>query len=269
MDVDALMDTQRAFDAVAPTYHRANVENPILAAMRARVWQAVERYVPPGSHLLDLGCGPGTDEAHLAARGYRITAIDLSPAMVREARQRVRARGLDALVRVEPLGIHDVDRLAPAEFDAAWSNLGALNCVTDLDEAASAIGRRLRPGGMLIASVVGRVCPWEIALYAWRRDWRRIRVRYGRTATAVPLDGGRIWTQYYSPAAFERTFAGSGFRCVERRALGLFAPPPYMQAFAERHPRLIDRLQRLDGAVGAGPGLRAWGDHFLVVMRKV
>jgi 2-polyprenyl-3-methyl-5-hydroxy-6-metoxy-1,4-benzoquinol methylase len=81
--VDVLIDTRRAFDGVAPIYHQVNVENRLLAWMRAQLWRAVSRHVPPASHLLDLGCGPGTDEAHFAAQGYRVTAIDWSPAMVR------------------------------------------------------------------------------------------------------------------------------------------------------------------------------------------
>ena len=62
MDVVAtLLDTQRAFDGVAEDYDRSNAENRILSAMRERVRQTVERFVPPGSRILDLGCGPGAD----------------------------------------------------------------------------------------------------------------------------------------------------------------------------------------------------------------
>jgi hypothetical protein len=46
-------------------------------------------------------------------------------------------------------------------------------------------------------------------------------------------------------------------------------PPPYMQAFADRHRGVIDRLQRLEDVVGAWPGVRAWGDHFLIALRKM
>jgi 2-polyprenyl-3-methyl-5-hydroxy-6-metoxy-1,4-benzoquinol methylase len=266
--VDVTVDTQHAFDGVAATYHRSNVENRILAAMRERLWRAVERHVPAGSHLLDLGCGPGTDEEYFAAHGYRVTATDWSPAMVHEARLRVGASGLDAKVDVHHLGIQEIDRLAPATFDAACSNLGPLNCVPDLAAAARRIADRVRPGGMFIASVIGRMCPWEIALYASRRDWTRVRVRFARELTPVPLDGGTVWTRYYSPAVFERTFADAGFAPVERRALGLLVPPPYMLAFADRHPVLIRGLQQIEDVIGWWPGVRACGDHFLVVMRK-
>lgn len=52
------------------------------------------------------------------------------------------------------------------------------------------------------------------------------------------------------------------------RALGLFVPPPYTRAFAERHRTLVSGLQWIEDAVGALPGLRAWGDHFLIVLKK-
>jgi SAM-dependent methyltransferase len=266
----ALLQTREAFDGVAACYHGSNAENVTLCAMRARAWEAVDAFVPPGSHILDAGCGPGGDAEHLAGRGYRITAIDWSPAMVDEARRRVGAAGLADRVDVLHAGIHEIHRLAPVDvmFDAAYSNFGPLNCVDDLAAAARLIARRLRPGGVLIASVIGRVCPWEIALYLARGRLSRATIRFRRGFVPVPLEGHTVWTRYYTPGNFVRIFARAGFTRVSLRALGLFAPPPYLQGFAARHPALLGVLQRIDDRVGAWPGCRAFGDHFLVVLRK-
>jgi SAM-dependent methyltransferase len=274
MDVmltEALLDTQRAFDGVAAGYDRSNAENATLCAMRARVWAAVDAHVPAGSHLLDLGCGPGCDAERFAARGHRVTAIDWSSAMVDQARRRMRTRGLADRVAVRHLGIHDLDRLMPPtlQFDAAYSNFGPLNCVAHPNAAAHMIADRMRPGGMLIASVIGRVCPWEIAVHAARGEFARATIRFTRGLAPVPLDGRTVWTRYYTPGEFQRIFEIAGFARVSLRALGLFVPPPYMQAFAGRHPRLISALERIDETVGGWPGVRGWGDHFLIVMRKV
>jgi SAM-dependent methyltransferase len=263
----ALRDTRGAFDRVAPTYDRSNASNRTLCDMRARTLQLLEDLVPRGAHVLNLGCGPGTDEARLATQGYRVTAIDWSPAMVREARRRVASVAPAEQVVVEELGIHELDRL-DATFDAALSNLGPLNCVPDLGVAARLIANRLRPGGVLVASVIGRVCPWELALYLWRGNLTRARVRFAADLVAVPLEGGTVWTRYYTPAAFERAFAAAGFTRVTLRTLGLFVPPPYMQAFSDRHRGLVDRLQQLEDVTGAWPGVRAWGDHFLIALRR-
>jgi SAM-dependent methyltransferase len=268
----ALRDTRYAFDRVAPTYDRSNRANPTLCDMRARTLQLLDRLAPRGARVLNLGCGPGTDEEHLAAQGYQVTAIDWSPEMVREARRRVASAALEDRVIVEELGIHELDRLDAivprGTLDAAVSNLGPLNCVPDLGVAARLIADRLRPGGVLVASVIGRVCPWELALYLWRGNPTRARIRFATDLVAVPLEGGTVWTRYYTPAAFERAFAAAGFTRVALRAMGLLVPPPYMQAFADRHRGLVDRLQQVEDAIGSWPGVRAWGDHFLIALRR-
>jgi len=267
----ALLETQHAFDGVAAEYDRSNAGNPTLCDMRVRAWQAVDAFVAPGSHILDLGCGPGCDAERFAAQGHRVTAVDWSPAMVAEARRRVRAAGYAHRVDVQHVGIHEIDCLTPvgARFDAAYANFGPLNCVVDPDAAARKIASRLLPGGVLVASVIGRVCPWEIAVHLARGQIGRALIRFRRGLVPVPLEGRTVWTRYYSPGELERIFARAGLKRVSLRALGLFVPPPYLHAFAERHKTLVAGLQRLEDRVGGWPLVRAWGDHFLVVLRRV
>ncbi|MGH9321080.1 MAG: class I SAM-dependent methyltransferase [Vicinamibacteria bacterium] len=264
----ALFETQRAFDGVAETYGAANDRNPLLLEMRRQTMKALTDRVPAGSALLDLGCGPAPDARYLARLGYRVLATDWSSEMASEAQRSVRAAGLESLVEVRQLGIQEIDRLDARAFDAAYSDLGPLNCVPDLASTAAAIRERLKPGGILVASVIGRVCPWEIALYGARRDWKRLRVRFCPDFVPVPFYGRTVWTRYYRPSEFERTFAGAGFERLSLRSLGLLLPPPYLEGFAARHPRWIDALAAIEDRVAAYPLLRQWGDHFLIVMRR-
>ncbi|MEU9447086.1 class I SAM-dependent methyltransferase [Streptomyces sp. NPDC048304] len=48
--------------------------------------------IGPG-RALDLGCGPGRNALHLAARGFEVDAVDLSPAAVAWAEERAREAG--------------------------------------------------------------------------------------------------------------------------------------------------------------------------------
>jgi SAM-dependent methyltransferase len=264
----ALIETQHAFDSVAVDYGRSNSDNPILCAMRSRVLAEVSRRVMRGGRILDLGCGPGVDDESLAREGYRVTAIDWSPHMVGQARTRMTAAGLSERVAIQHLGIHQLDRLPGEVFDAAFSNFGPLNCVPDLPAAAIEIAARLPPGGLLIASVIGRICPWEIALYTSRGNWNRARIRFAADPVGVPLNGQTVWMRYYAPEQFAQVFAAAGFVRVELRGLGVFAPPPYLEAFAKRHPLVTGTLTRVDDFVGGWPLFRSWGDHFLIVMKR-
>jgi len=268
MNTRQLADTQRAFDEVAAGYDGPLGNNTLVRAVRARTLAAVTQSVAPGGALLDLGCGTGLDAVALGRQGYRVTAIDWSAKMVAQTRERATRAGNKRMVAVHQVGIHELGRLPPGTFDGAYSNLGALNCVPDLGSAAASIAARLRPGGVLIASVIGRVCPWELAIFSRKRDWRRAAARWSREPVAVPLIGRTVWTRYYSPSEFRSTFAVAGFTLRSLRTLGLLVPPPYALAFADRHPRLVARLQAIEDRVAGWPGVRGWGDHFLIVMER-
>jgi SAM-dependent methyltransferase len=268
MTAQQLADTRDAFDSVAAVYDGPLGNNALVQSIRARTMAAVTWAVAPGAAVLDLGCGTGIDATFLAQQGYQVTAIDWSPEMVRRTQDRAITNGVEGRLLVHHLGIQELERLPPGDFEAAYSDLGALNCVPDLRATSGSIAARLRPGGTLVASVIGRICPWELMVFAGKRQWRRARLRAAKGTVPVPLNGRTVWTSYYRPSEFRSAFERAGFTLASLRGLGLFVPPPYMLAFAQRHPRAIAALQALEDRVAGWPGLRQWGDHFLIVMRR-
>jgi SAM-dependent methyltransferase len=268
LTAQALAETKRAFDNVAPTYGAANDANQVIRIMRARAIKALRRHVRPGARLLDLGCGPGPDVLRLASEGFDVTAVDASPAMVARAADAIRISGLGHLARVHLMAIQEIDRLPQGAWDAAYSNLGPLNCVPDLADAARAIRSRLKPGGVLVASVIGRTCPWEWLIHGVKRDWGRVRLRYSRGFVPVPLEGATVWMQYVSPSELAQVCAAAGFQLIGLRALGLVVPPPYLEGFCRRNPGLLRKLTAAEDLIGGWPVLRHWGDHFLMELKR-
>ncbi|MFI9173039.1 class I SAM-dependent methyltransferase [Streptomyces lincolnensis] len=53
----------------------------------------LDRGLLTGGRALDLGCGPGRNALHLAARGFDVDGVDLSPAAVEWAGERARETG--------------------------------------------------------------------------------------------------------------------------------------------------------------------------------
>src|SRR5579859_7019331 len=180
-----LIDTRRAFDSVAAHYDGPTGNNALIQRMRGQMWNALTDLLPAGARVLDLGCGTGIDSAYLAARGYRVLAIDWSAGMVARTQQRIKTLQLESRVQVRHLGIHELSRLAGEPIDAMFSNLGPLNCVPDLGAVARDCAAMLAPGAPLLVSMIGRICPWEIAYYLAHGQPGRALIR--TRAGSVPV----------------------------------------------------------------------------------
>jgi ubiquinone/menaquinone biosynthesis C-methylase UbiE len=259
--------TRRAFDWVAADYDGPSGNNALVQRMRRQLWSAVEEVFPPGARLLDLGCGTGLDAVHFARRGYQVHAIDSSPGMVARTQARARQEGLDGAVTATVLDMHELACLAGERFDGIYSDLGALNCALDLPAVARSCAALLRPQGRLVASVIGRWCPWEIAYYLLRGQFRRAWLRAAREMVPVGMQQQVIWTRYVTPGEFYRAFAAD-FALTQYRSLGLFLPLPYLIGLYTRLAWLGRLLGQLDDRLGALPLARDLGDHFLMVVTK-
>jgi SAM-dependent methyltransferase len=252
---------------VAVDYDGPAGNNLLIQRMRDQMWQLLTATFPVGARLLDLGCGTGIDAAYLAARGYAVLAIDWSQVMVERSQLRIAENGLEQRASARVLGTHELHQLHGDQFDGIYSNLGPLNCAPDLHRTAHDCAQLLRPGGRFVASVIGRICPWEIAYYVAHARWRRAFLRWSDMVVPVPLNGETVWTRYFTPRQFYAAFADD-FALVFYRGLRICSPPPYMLGVSRRLRSVCTLGEWLDDSIGALPIIRNAGDHFLMVMTK-
>jgi ubiquinone/menaquinone biosynthesis C-methylase UbiE len=263
-----LLDTRDAFDSVAADYDGPRGNNDLIQRMRSEMWRWLDRVFSPGDRLIDLGCGTGLDAVRLASLGYQVTATDWSPQMVQRTSDRAQSQNVANRVCAVNVGAHELQRLAETgSYNGAYSNLGPLNCVPDLADVSQECARLLKPGGALVFTVIGRLCPWELAHYVRLGRFARARIRFARNVVPVGMNNHTIWTRYYTPREFYRAFR-SHFTLEQYRGVCVFAPPPYLTWLQERYPRVHERLWHIDRRIAGWPVLREFGDHFLIVMRR-
>jgi SAM-dependent methyltransferase len=118
-----------------------------------RLADLVERTVRPaaGARVLDVGCGRGRHARILAARGYRVTGIDLSPRAVHTARRRAADEGVDDRARFEQGDMRRLDY--DAAFDGAvnlFTSFGYFDAAADHQAAIDGIARALVPDGWFV-----------------------------------------------------------------------------------------------------------------------
>ncbi len=152
-----LLDKQsvrRSFDRAAITYDAAAVLQHEVAERGLERLDLI-RHQP--ACILDAGCGTGNALRGLSQRyrRSRIVALDLAPAMLRQAHskfnwwQHLLGRSAQSVC-----GDLESLPLASASMDLIWSNL-ALQWVNRLPQAFNEMRRVLAPGGLLMLTTLG------------------------------------------------------------------------------------------------------------------
>ena len=140
---------EQMFDNIAPSYDKLNhrLSWNIDKGWRRKAIRQLEPHKPQA--LLDIATGTG-DFAILAAemlRPARLVGADVSEGMMEVGRQKVREKGLDAIITFER---EDCTALSypDATFDAVTAAFGIRN-FADLDKGLCEMCRVLKKGGHL------------------------------------------------------------------------------------------------------------------------
>lgn len=132
--------------------------------------------IQAGVRVLDTACGIGTQTLPLAARGFHLTARDLSPAAIARLRREAEVRQL-----IIDAGVADMRQVASSvsgTFDVVLAFDNSVPHLLDADDVSTAFEQFLsvlRPGGVFMCSVrdYDKVQRGKAATYPYgRRQYR-------------------------------------------------------------------------------------------------
>lgn len=205
-----LTSTRAAYDTVAVSYAETLADalegNPFDRAVLALFADLVRGTPTTGQKVAEIGCGPGRITGPLAALGLDVFGIDLSPAMVAEARRR--NPGLHFQV-----GDMTNLKLGPGSLAGlvAWYSIIH---VPPAEHAAVFAGfrRALAPGGhLMLAFQVGD-------------DRRHVTEAYGHSGLSA-------YAYRLPPERVEKEAVGAGFESVARMVREPFDGEKQPQAY--------------------------------------
>jgi len=147
---DARVETVRRFyeDAPFPGYPSRDTLTWLYArAERSQFARELDRVIPPGARVLDIGCGTGQLDLYLARGDRLIIGADIARKSLEQGAAAAKRLRLSQ-VRFVETDLHNPG-LRDASFDVVYSS-GVLHHTPDPRASFARIARLVRPGGVIV-----------------------------------------------------------------------------------------------------------------------
>ncbi len=235
-------------------------------------WRYLDRYLPAHGSILEVGAATGRYTLELARRGYALTAVDFSSALIEKCRQRLAGAGLERQVQLVLADARDLSPVAASGFDAVllMGPLYHLIEAADRQMALKAAFDRLKPGALIFSAFLSRFGVLSDLLKnnpSWIEDQAEVRslLERGKRPDGRPRGGFRGYFAQISEIA--PLHEALGFETIT-----LVGVEPAIAADDEAYNRLqgAQRQLWLDllFELGAEPSIIAASRHLLYIGRK-
>ncbi len=263
-------DVSEAFDQVAPLRDTMVSQNPIGMWMKEVNSVMLHETFSPGSCLIELGCGPGTDAIGLARRGCKVFGIDISPGMVALARENVAEAAVQDQVVItqgSTSNLLEALQYSPWKiFDGAYANF-SLTYEKSLGSLAESLYKVLKPGDSFVCTLPNRVALSEVLIYGLQLKFRKVLWRL-QNPLIMDVMGHSLEIHVFSPWQVRDAFAG---RFYLRGLIGLpvFLPPSYLHLQYRRLGGGRQLLKWMDTHLAKHYPWNRLGDYIIFKLQRV
>jgi ubiquinone/menaquinone biosynthesis C-methylase UbiE len=216
----------------------------------------------PGEHLLEIGCGTGTEAIQMIEYGCKLTLTDLSYGMVKTASERLDGAAL--VVNTPAENINCFKTL----FDGGYASFGVVNCITDPKRFIAHLHRVLKPDSFFVATVINRWYWGDFLLSVLRiPNYLRKRLK-GWGFIVLNGEESSATARFYSVRELSKLFRP--FFSIERYyALPVILPPPYLNPKEKLSDRIFSVMESIESVAYDKFPFRLFGDQTIVVFKRV
>jgi SAM-dependent methyltransferase len=190
--------------------------------------------------VLDVGCGTGRDAYEFIKKGYAVTAVDASPAMLRESRRKMKEASdtpENDRMKNAAMASRTLERTFDEiefrdEFDGVWAAASLLHIpYQQMERALSLLVNALKPSGILFMSFKHGLGEYEYdARYFTYYTRRQIRALMEQTPDAQEIE---VWL---SDAHGNNLPAGEQSRAWLLERLNRYDRSLWLNVLARRRP---------------------------------
>ena len=135
---------EKFWNLIASKYAASPISD--IAAYEKKI-EKIKTYLSPENHVLDIGCGTGTQCGDLANNVKQVTGIDISSKLLAIAVQRKAEREIENVEFIQTTVF--AERFEPGSFDVVMA-FYVLHFFEDIDEVVRRIYGLLKPDGLFI-----------------------------------------------------------------------------------------------------------------------
>lgn len=140
------MNKEKIFDSYATGYQKKFNENPLGQYQRNLIHKIITPFLENDQHILDIGCGPGSDFEFYKSFNLSVDAIDISSKMVELARSK--ASDLQLNVNISNTSLENYK--TSIKYPLIILNFGVINAFPKLEPVLEKLIGLLKPQGVLI-----------------------------------------------------------------------------------------------------------------------
>ncbi len=256
---------------MAEDYDIAFSQSPIGQLQRKSVHKLLKASLA-GSvlQILEINCGTGEDAIFMATKGHLVTATDASEKMIDKLKEKISNHSPAFQIEAKQVSIEKIsEQFAPASFDLIFSDFGGLNCLPKnaFREFIKDAAVLLKPGGKLVAVIMGRKCLWE-RVYFLLKGKRKAAFRRNSEQPLKVMLGDHVQPAWYYAPNEVRGIAATQFKLNSLKPIGIAIPPSYLNPFFNRKKRLLGLLNNMESLLSFS-FLSNYADHFYIELQKI